>query len=276
MMKRGFMKKQLLMLTIMIIAFGILSGCLKSKEYVIDYYDNEYNININSSLHVSTFNGRIDITTWEGNNIILNVTKTSEYGQDELDLVEINVENISDKIEIVANYLGVLSSRPSVNMILKIPHDIFIDNVLTSNGDISISQTKGNISAISTNGKIHIENVEGYVLAKTSNGGIEIKETSGIRDLSTSNAKISVEVNDIKDDITISTSNGAVDLYLNSLLDINVDMTTSNGEISINDVLLNIISSSKNHINGNLGDGGYLLVVHTSNGDVNLFSIITN
>ncbi len=50
-------------------------------------------------------------------------------------------------------------------------------------------------------------------------------------------------------------------------------MTTSNGKISISGISLNITTSEDEYFIGTLGEGGHLLEIHTSNGNVNLYEL---
>jgi DUF4097 and DUF4098 domain-containing protein YvlB len=80
-------------------------------------------------------------------------------------------------------------------MNIKVPHNIHIESVTTSNDAILITNTTGNIATSSSNGAITIDSVDGYVSAETSNGRVEIKGTTGIKDeIRTSNGAITVEV----------------------------------------------------------------------------------
>jgi len=263
------MKKELIIVVLILIFFVVgISGCFGPQA--TDYFNGEYDVNENTILKVTTFNGQIEINVWDGENVSFNAIKKSRFGQDELDKAEINVFENENLIEIEAKYVGQRSSTPSVDMNIKVPNNITIEYVKTSNGAIQISGVKGNISAITSNGDIDIEDIDGYISATTSNGRIEVKDTTGINNLKSSNGRIYAEIFDFKDDITISTSNGGIDIYINQLLNADIEMTTSNGQISISGITLNITNSEDKHIVGKLGDGGNKIDIHTSNGNIYL------
>jgi len=142
------MKNQLLIIMVAIFFIGALSGCFSSKDVAIDYFNGEYEVNDETILQVVSFNGQIEITSWEGNIISMNATKKSEYGQNELDLIDINVIESSNKIEIESEYLGTNPSKPSVDMNIKVPHNVIIERIQTTNGGILISEVNGDIKAI--------------------------------------------------------------------------------------------------------------------------------
>jgi DUF4097 and DUF4098 domain-containing protein YvlB len=97
-----------------------------------------------------------------------------------------------------------------------------------------------------------------------------VSGTTGIKDLQSSNGLINTEIFDFQDDISISTSNGAITVYINPSLNADIDMETSNGQISITGMMLNFSTSEEKHKAGRLGDGGNELEIKTSNGNIYL------
>ncbi len=250
------------------VLFVGFSGCVGPE--VTDYFNENYDANENTILKVTTINGQIEINNWDGETISLNAVKKSRIGREELDLVEINSIEMGDQIEIEAKYIGQRATIPSVDMNIKVPRNITIDTVKTSNGDVIISGIKGDVKSTSSNGGIFIENVDGYVSATTSNGRIDIKGTTGIADLTTSNGNIDVEIFEFQDNISIGTSNGAITVYINSSINAEIDMTTSNGQITISGISLDLTLNEEKHKAGELGEGGNSIDMHTSNGNIKL------
>jgi hypothetical protein len=268
------MKKQFLIIgiTLLLIVVG-LSGCLGPE--VTEYFNEEYAANTNTVLKVTNINGQIEIYAQDGDTVTVDAIKRTRQGRDELEKIEINVTESDNEINVEAKYLGVGSVRVSTDMNIKAPSYVTVDTVTTSNGAVQISGVKGNISAHSSNGAIVIEDIDGYVKASTSNGNIDIEDTTGIGDLETSNGRINTEIYDFKENITISSSNGKITVYINSDLNADIEMITSNGEISISGISLELTKSEEKHIEGKLGDGGNKILIQTSNGDIVLNKLST-
>jgi DUF4097 and DUF4098 domain-containing protein YvlB len=265
------MKKQLLTVAIILLLTTVgLIGCLglASKEF-----NGEYEANENTILKITNINGDIKIDSWDGDTVTLDAIIRSYQGNDELEKIKIDVVEINNLIDIETKYLGTGNVEASTDMTLKIPTFVTIDMVTTSNGDIRISGAKGNTSAHSSNGDITIVDVDGQINASSSNGDIEIKDTTGIGDLETSNGEIYAEIFSFKENISVDSSNGGITLYINPLLNADVEMTTSNGQISISGLSLNTTVSEEDHKVGKLGEGGYKLDIHTSNGNINLYKL---
>lgn len=265
------MKKQLVIIgiTVTLLAVG-LSGCLGlvSKEFTANYEANE-----NTVLKVTNINGNIEIISWDGNTVTLDAKTKSYKGNDELDKIKIDVVESDNVIDIETTFLGPGNVEASTDMTIKVPTFITVDNVTTSNGKVQISNIKGNISVHSSNGEIKIVDVDGYVKARSSNGNLEIKGTTGIYDLETSNGEIYVEIFDFKDNIKIESSNGRIRVYINPLLNANIEMSTSNGQISINGLSLDLTISEETYKSGKLGEGDNRISISTSNSDINLYKL---
>ena len=266
------MKKKLLIsgLTLLLLSVG-LTGCL-SGQYT-DYFNGEYEANDNTVLKVVGFNGQIEVYTWENDTISINAIKRSSFSKEELDNININVDENGNITKIEVIYTGQRITQPSVDMNIKVPYYVTVDTVTTSNGAIIIENVKGNITANSSNGAITIKNVDGFVTATTSNGRIEVTRTTGIKNLHTSNGVIDTEISDFQQNITLSTSNGGIIVYINPSLNAVIEMETSNGMITINDITLNLITNEEKHKKGTLGDGGNKISIKTSNGDIKLFAL---
>ncbi len=265
------MKKQFLLIGIILVLIAVgLSGCFgqATKEF-----KNEYESDENTILQVSNINGPITITPWSGDTVVVDATIRSSIGESELNNIQIEVTENNNLIDIVTKYLGSGSVQVSTDMNINAPTYVTIDSVTTSNGEVKISGIKGNITAHSSNGAIIIKNVNGYVDASSSNGRVEIKDTTGIVNVHSSNGDIYTEVFNFKENITISTSNGKISVYINPALNANIDMTTSNGRVSTSGLSLDLTITEERHKEGKLGNGGNNIIITTSNGDINLYKL---
>ncbi|MDY6865391.1 MAG: DUF4097 family beta strand repeat-containing protein [Halobacteriota archaeon] len=222
---------------IVLIVVTSLSGCTGEAQEITEEFNSEYEVHDDTVLKVITFNGEIKIESWDGDTVVLNAIKRTRFGQNEFENVKIEVSESEGELIIETKHLKDWVSRVSVDISLKVPDNVAVEYV------------------------------------KTSNGNIEIKGTEGIGDLDSSNGDIEVEVLDIARDIEIKSKNGAIDVYLNPSLNADIDASTSNGEISMDDLELELVSSSRDEIKGKLGDGGSRIEISTANGDVDLFEL---
>jgi hypothetical protein len=253
------MKIKLIVVASMILITIALSGCVNvsndsSGTEVKSYFEDEYDADENTILNVSTVNGAITVTSWNGENIILNATKRTRNGEDDLDNAEIVVTENGNEINIEIQHAQPIESR-AVDLDIKIPYNVSVKTV------------------ISTNGGISVENVEGYVRATTTNGAIEIKGTTGIDDILSTNGGITAEIYDIQEDVNIQTTNGGIDLYIKSTLNSSIQITTTNGGIIVGGGFISVTESSSKSFKGTIGSGGNLINIITTNGGIRIYEL---
>ena len=268
------MKTCQLMFVITLLLFDVgLIGCIDIATELTESFEYEYVTTDDTVLSITNQNGRIEINNWDGNTVILIVTKRTHHGRDEFDNIEIINSTKDSELTIETNYTTE-KVRVSVDMDIMIPDTVTVAYIETSNGDILLTGTKGNTTALSSNGDIIANNIDGYVMAKTSNGRIDIRSTTGVNDISTSNGDIITEIFEFKESIDIESSNGNIIIYINPSLNADILMITSNGKVMVEDLILDFLINDKKHKEGRLGNGGNTINIHSSNGDVKLKQLI--
>jgi len=250
------MKKVMLVVALLILISVGFSGCINfdstpAGPEVRSYFEEEYDADENSILSVSTVNGLISITSWDGEKIALNATKKTRHGEDDLKNAEIVVLENGDEITIEIQHSLPIRSR-AVDLVIKIPNNVTVKSVS------------------STNGEITVENVKGIVEATTTNGGIEIKGTTGIGNIVSTNGGISAELFDIKEDIDIENNNGGVTLFINPLINASLQISTTNGGITVEGEFITETESTFNSYSGILGSGGFSINIITTNGGIKI------
>ena len=260
-----------------IIKFSLLMGLLpiigcNERFAITEEFRETYDAENGTKLNVSNKNGGISISNWENSYVEVFAIKKTFLNEDELKKIEIVINQENKEFNIKTEYLT-KNTKVSVSYEIKVPLNILVNDILTSNGSISLQGTTGNSILKTSNGKIFVRNVDGIINAKTSNGKISILETKGIIQARTSNGKIEVELQDLIDqDIDISTSNGAIKIYLSPEIDAELEIKTTNGKISLNDLKLVVSKMSSTHVKGELGKGGNRINIRTSNGSINIYS----
>lgn len=87
------------------------------------------------------------------------------------------------------------------------------------------------------------------------------------------NDGISAEIVDIKKSNTIQTTNGGIIVYINSLINADIEITTINGDISVEDIQISIIESSSKYFKGTIGNGGNTISITTTNGGIKVYEL---
>jgi DUF4097 and DUF4098 domain-containing protein YvlB len=300
------MKKLLLLLCASALAFA---G--DGSRYREDFHYT-YPQTAGGRLTIDNFNGSVEITGWDQNNVDVSGTK---YAESESLLHSMQIEVTSS-----GNAVRVKTTRPDphhgnmgAKYVIRVPRRTELEEVSssngslrvedidgnahlsTSNGSVHLSRINGNVDAHSSNGSIQVSDVKGDVNFRTSNGGVHADNVEGGFEAETSNGGIRAHLRDTPGGrpIRLDTSNGSIDLDVDSLRQNDVIASTSNGPITVRmpastaasihastnsngsvrsdfDVLVHSGEISKHRIEGTIGGGGPKIDLTTSNGNINL------
>lgn len=262
-------------------------------------------------LAVENFNGSIEIRGGEGDAVEISGTKYAAT-RELLDALKIDIVSGSDSVRIrtvrPTDRRGNLGAR----YVIRVPRRTELERIDSSNGSIRVETIEGNVRLKSSNGSIRLDRVKGSAEIQTSNGAVELLElaggaivrtsngsvrTDGVRgafDASTSNGRIEARVSDPEAHrpIKLSSSNGSINLTVDSLNNNDIRASTSNSSITVRlppslnarlmarttngsiqnefDLRGEGVRISKHSAEGQIGSGGPLLDLSTSNGTIRL------
>ena len=169
----------------------------------------------------------------------------------------------------VAKVTGDVDAKTSTGEIQIYDVNGFVKAV-TSTGRINVDKVSGDVDAKTATGEIQIHRVDGFVKAVTSCGGIDITGVGGLSEARTDTGKISLEVPAIRDNLEIRSSNGSITVFLSLDIVAQLEASTSNGNITYQDLPLTVTELSKHKLTGRLGEGGARINIKTSTGSINL------
>jgi hypothetical protein len=143
----------------------------------------------------------------------------------------------------------------------------------TSDGDIRLTDAEGRLQVRSSDGAIALDNVRGDVEAHASDGNIEVSGVLTGLNLRASDGDISVRVlpgSRMASSWEIGTSDGNVEAAVAPDFAAQLWLHTSDGDINC---VLPVTVEGKttgHNVRGTLGSGGSLLTIKTSDGDITL------
>lgn len=161
-------------------------------------------------------------------------------------------------------------SKVTVDYDILLPSSVRVEKIVNSNGKISIENASGGSHLETSNGRIDAKSVDGTINAYSSNGGIFIVKASGVANVETSNGPIEVEFAEVVGGVSLKTSNGKIALRLPDGADVDVEMKTSNGGISVSGIGSSKANRFSDRFECRLGRGGNLVRAVTSNGKIEL------
>jgi DUF4097 and DUF4098 domain-containing protein YvlB len=260
-----------------VLAAGLLSltACdiegLNPGRFTSDFHQSQP-LSAAGKVSVESFNGGIEISTWEQDTVDIAATK---YGstQQMADDLEIRIDHSADAVSVRAVRPSIRHGNQGAKFVLHIPRTAVVDRITTSNGGIRVSQGSGPARLHTSNGSIHVLGLAGTLDAQSSNGSItaDLSRASGPVRVETSNGSIGLTLPaDFRDDVRAHTSNGGITVHLPRELNARISARTSNAKITSDFDLRMQGELGRNHLDAVMGSGGALVDLTTSNGSIHL------
>jgi DUF4097 and DUF4098 domain-containing protein YvlB len=295
------------------LAAGVL--CLTGCEMDLGDFDRHsqdfhfgFPLSANGRLSVETFNGSVEVSTWDRDTVDISGTK---YGpsSEAVEALNVNIDHSPDAVSVRVVRPSNVRGNRGARFVIKVPRGVTLDRLITSNGAIRteggngparlktsngaihVAGLNGNLDAQTSNSSMELLDIEGSVTGHTSNGRVRAERIRGGFEVTSSNAGISATVAPSAKPVRLETSNGSVDVRLEDDHAGDLRVTTSNASITVRmagepsaRVMARTSNGSirsdfsvrargeigKSRLDGELGNGGKLLDLTTSNGSIHL------
>lgn len=269
-----------------------------------------YNLQPGGRVSVDTFNGSVEVLSWEKDAVQITGTK---YASREEDLANIRIDVKADDSSVQVRVVRPELRRGNMGakFFIRVPQQVHLDLIRSSNGPIRVEDVEGDSRLETSNGAIRLRKIVGRLDARTSNGGIEGGDVEGAAVLRTSNGAIRMDR--IRGGVQATTSNGPIHIAMMAPpAGERLEFASSNGSIELgfvelpgNEVRASTSNSSvtlrlppttkaqlragtsnssitseldvdthgvlnKNRLEGELNGGGPLIHLTTSNGAIRL------
>ena len=265
------------------IVAALFTGCNAPQFSAKRDFEKVIPINSQVDVNVQTFNGSITVTPSEESEISL-IAHAKSYGntQEEADTA---LELLTPQIDTTATAITIECKKrnqiamwsDSVSLELKVPANWPL-HLVTSNGSVMTSQSRGSVTIATSNGKIEVKEAAGSLQLSTSNGKIIVENSAGNIRASSSNGALQLIGCALEGKCNLQTSNGAISVNLSEKAPIRLDASTSNGSLKFNEADIDLTKKSKSHLSGVLfGKAGgpapnASLDLETSNGSITIMS----
>jgi DUF4097 and DUF4098 domain-containing protein YvlB len=289
-----------------------MSGCIYIDGEGFGRFNRDFHFSFpmkpGGRLFVNSFNGSVEISVWDQDNIDISGTKYAPTA-DQADALKVDVDHAPDSVSVRVERQYEWHGSRGVRFTIKVPRNTVLDRIVTSNGSIDVSDASGparlkssnggirvekfhgSLDAETSNASVDLEGIEGDVVAHSSNGRIRAEGVHGSLDADTSNNSVTAAVESGDRPVRVETRNGSIDLTLPAGFTGGVRAHTNNNGITlrltepVNARVTARTSNSgvssdfearmrgelrKNEIDGEIGNGGMLLDLSTSNGPIRL------
>ena len=175
------------------------------------------------SLKVHLVSGSIKVVSYEGKDIIINVSPRDGEDEEGSKAVENGMKRISThgSYEVTAkeadNNVTVNTGNPNkaIDLELKIPQDVKLQIGTVNDGEVVVENVRGELEVNNVNDKITLTNISGSVVANTVNGDVDV----------------TFKTIDPKAPMAFSTLNGDVNVTLPADTKANLKLKSDNGDV---------------------------------------------
>lgn len=236
-------------------------------------------------LTIESQNGRITVEAWNRPQARVQITRIvraneEKRAQELLKEVQADVSVLPERISIKSRYpkrtenvgiwdvLGQRVTSMNIHYYVQVPIDT--DLILqTSNGDLQIKGTSGDIDGQTVNGGIEVRSVSGPVEVSTTNGNIRLASVGGEMHAETTNGDVAAELMQVGKEVELTTTNGDVKVFLPGAAKAEIDASTTNGRVRVGYPIQREGGSTARTLHGRIGGGGgATLLLRTTNGNI--------
>lgn len=252
---------------------GVLGGCLSpiqvdSTGQHTRTSHQSHDVGPETTLRVDNPNGSVTVRGYDGETAEVDI-EIQGPSKRSVEAVSVTADRSDGQLALVTEYTDPGPERASVSLQISYPKGSSVGRIGTDNGAITIRNVAGDPELRSQNGRLAVSNVDGTVALSTNNGTITARNIGAIGHATTSNGSIEVDVPSVSDDVTVRTTNGAIDAALAQDLDATVSATTSNSPVQLHGLDLSE-RNGPTTVSGTLGSGTHTLTFETSNGTIDL------
>ncbi|MCU4719654.1 DUF4097 family beta strand repeat-containing protein [Halapricum hydrolyticum] len=244
------------------------AGCVWPGTLTSARTSEELDVPSGTAVVVENRNG--DVLVEGGQTAILEIEKSTRYGSELLEKVNVEASADGDRFRIETIDRTPPNQSVSVDVTLSVPDGVSVERVETTNGDVTARDVSGDATLRGTNGDVLADGVEGYVTVRSGNGDVRTRGVTGLDGARTRNGDVDVEVPAIRGDATAESTNGDVSVAIAPGIDAVVDLRTVNGTVGYSGLDLELSVDRPARLRGTLGDGGNELAAASTNGDVRL------
>jgi DUF4097 and DUF4098 domain-containing protein YvlB len=254
-------------------------------------------------VHLTTFDGAIEIQAWEHSDVSIEVEKRGAT-REAVDGLEVKSAQEGNRIELEVKrprnetFSGFgLQQSASARLIVSVPKDV---NIIAKSGDgsITVERVNGRLELRTGDGAIRAADVTGELVLDTGDGSVTVDGARGRLDVDTGDGGVNVTGrltsvrlhtgdgsivyraepgSEMSDNWELTTGDGSVTIYLPTDFNAELDAHTGDGSIRSDlDVVANVESGGdskreeRRTLRGRLGAGGRQIRVRTGDGAIRL------
>jgi DUF4097 and DUF4098 domain-containing protein YvlB len=288
--------------SVALVAVSVISAsCTVTVDSHSEVAREQKNFTVNgvADLRLTTFDGSIDIRSWDKPEILIEIEKRgpTKASLDELQIVSDQKDN---RIELEVKRPGDGSFRmgfhrsATASLTVSVPRDVNVVarsgdgsikaeringriDLRTGDGSITTRDVSGELMFVTSDGSVRVDNAQGRLNVDTGDGSVDVGGKFSVVKLHTGDGSVvyrAEEGSEMTDDWEITTGDGSVSVYVPRRFSAEVDAHTGDGSIrsDLDELPRPARSASGRTLTGKLGDGGKRLRIRTGDGAIRLGS----
>ncbi len=296
--------KSVLSGAVVLSAGALLTGCVVvDSQGHINREEKRFSVTAVPELHLTTFDGPIEIRSGDdARTVIVEIEKRGPT-KEALDTVHVDTKQDGNRIDVEVRkpahevvFFGIGHMTPSAKLIVTMPRE---GNIVAKSGDgsIRIDGVHGHLQLRTGDGNVRGSEIAGDIGVSTGDGSVTLDSTDGNLDVDTGDGSVRVEGkltgvklhtgdgsvtlraesgSAMKDDWSITTGDGGVNISVPSDFGAEVDAHSSGGSIRTDLRTDNGFEDGdrerRHTLRGKLGAGGRTLKIRTGDGSIRIKS----
>lgn len=241
--------------------FAALSACnlqIGTGIEARDTWTRTYTVKPGATLDVRETNGRIHVTSTDGDKIEVSATRvakgwTEEAARAKLKDVTIAESATVDRVELDSTSHGLQLTMSGSN---RVDYDIRVPQSL-------------NVTIKTTNGEVDVAGIGGVLTVKAVNGRISATSLGNGADVSAVNGRLSLEFEKVGEaGVRCKTTNGEIVITIPTASKATIAARVVNGDIRTENLAVQDNDSSRRRLDGTIGGGGPEIRLETTNGAI--------
>ena len=288
-------------------AVTLLAGCVVvDSQGHINREEKHFTVSGTPELHLTTYDGPIEIHSGEDTKTVMVEIEKRGPTKEALDTVRVDTKQDGNRIDVEVRkpeheviFLGIGHMTPSAKLIVTMPRE---GNIFAKSGDgsIRIDRVRGRLELRTGDGSIRGNEIAGQIAVSTGDGSVTIDSAEGDLDVDTGDGSVRVEGklagvrlhtgdgsvtlraesgSAMKDEWSITTGDGGVNVSLPSDFGADLDAHSSGGSIrsefrtdNDSDDRDRDRESRRHTVRGKIGSGGKTLKIRTGDGSIRIKS----
>lgn len=277
------------------------SACVVSLDHegYIEHEEKRFTADTVVDLHLDTFDGSIEIHSWERPEIVVDVEKRG-FDKEAVSTIQVTSSRSGDRIDVEAKrprrsgtFIGWSTMSPSARFTVNVPRRINL-TVRTGDGSMLVERVAGRLELRSGDGSIRAVGATGELVVESGDGSIRLEGVAGNVDARSGDGslRISGKLEVVRahsgdgsvvlqvepgtamaDDWLVTTGDGSISAELPRDFDADLEARPGSGGRAHCDLPLADVEGgtrSSRTLRGRLGQGGHALVLRTGDGSIRL------